>query len=402
MTEAITAALITTAAIAVAAVMWRANRQKDAKLRLLLEALKNGDTSLRFSTSRSVNRTLNHIADILGAMSRRAEQADRYYGLILDQTETGIIVAGANGTIRTCNAAALRLLGLKTLTHVSQLARIDPSLPDAFDSAEPGQRNTICSRLGLTLRESCLRIDGGELRIFAITDISHELEAREIGAWEQLSRTLAHEIMNSIAPVISLSDTLLSLPPECHSERVEGLRAIGDTSRSLLQFVKSYRSVEYAPSPCISKVTVVDVLRHTSTLFPQMKWSAPADMTVAADETMLCRVLFNLCTNALQAGAQTITVTASDNIIEVANDGDPIAPELADDIFTPFFSTRDDGSGIGLILSRRIMTSFGGSLTLQRLSSPVIFRLSFRGHFSSVRHTKRACHNSSPLSDKPL
>lgn len=384
MTATVIAAVTVVAAIAATAWMWHANRRKDANLRLLLEALKNGDTSLRFSSSRSVNRTLNRIADILGAMSRRAEQADRYYGLILDQTDTGIIVVGANGNISTCNAAALRLLGLNTLTHVSQLSRIDPSLPAAMDSAEPGQRHTICSRLGLTLRESCLRIDDGKLRIFAITDISHELEAREIGAWEQLSRTLAHEIMNSIAPVISLSETLLSLPPECHSERTEGLRAIADTSRSLLQFVKSYRSVEYAPRPSISRVKVVDVLRHTSALFPQMRWSAPADMIVEADESMLCRVLFNLCTNAIQAGARSITITASDNIIEVANDGTPIPPELADDIFIPFFSTRDNGSGIGLILSRRIMTSFGGSLTLHRLASPVTFRLSFKGHFSAV------------------
>lgn len=383
MTLTIIAALAValTASIAATVWMWSANRRKDANLRLLLEALGNDDTTLRFSNSRSINNTLNRIAEILGAMSRRNAQADRYYKMILDQTDTGIIVAGTDGTITTCNAAALRLLDLKMLTHVSQLASVDPSLPEAFESAEPGKRHTVCSRLGLTLRESCLKVNDDELRIFAITDISHELETREIGAWEQLSRTLAHEIMNSIAPVISLSETLMSLPPECHDERAEGLRAIGDTSRSLLKFVESYRSVEYAPRPCINEVKVVDVLRHTSALFPQMKWSAPHNMCVAADETMLCRVLFNLCTNAIQAGAQTITVTAADNIIEVANDGNPIPPELADDIFIPFFSTRDNGSGIGLILSRRIMTSFGGSLSLHRLDSPVTFRLSFKGHF---------------------
>lgn len=371
-------AVVTVAVAVVAVCLWRANRRKDANMQLLLEALENGDTSVRFRSNRSVNRTLNRIADILGVMRRKAEQADRYYGMILDQADTGIIVADSHGLISTCNSAALRLLGLKALTHVSHLAHIDKSLPDAFDSAEPGRRQTICSRLGLTLRESCLRLDGSELRIFAITDINHELEAREIMAWEQLSRTLAHEIMNSIAPVISLSDTLISLPPECHRERIEGLRAIGDTSRSLLQFVESYRSVEYATTPDIKRVNVVEVLRHTSALFPQMKWSAPADMTVMADETMLCRVLFNLCTNAIQAGARKITATSFRNVIEIANDGDPIDPNLAADIFIPFFSTRTEGNGIGLILSRRIMTSFGGSLTLQRSASPVTFRLSFK------------------------
>lgn len=374
---AIVSVITVVAAVAAAVFMWRANSRKNASLRLLLEALENGDTSVRFSNNRNVNRTLNRIADILGVMRRRAEQADHYYGMIFDQAHTGIIVADSNGRISTCNAAALKLLGLNALTHISQLSRVDKSLPEAFDSAEAGRRQTICSRLGLTMHESCLKLDGSELRIFTITDISHELEAREIMAWEQLSRTLAHEIMNSIAPVISLSDTLISLPPECHSERAEGLRAIGDTSRSLLKFVESYRSVEYAPRPEIKQVNVVDVLRHTSTLFPQMKWSAPADMTVMSDETMLCRVLFNLCTNAIQAGAQNITVTSCHNIIEVANDGEPIAPDLVSDIFIPFFSTRSGGSGIGLILSRRIMTSFGGSLTLHR-SDPVTFRLSFK------------------------
>lgn len=373
-----TAALwaVTFVAIVAAALLWRASRRKSANLNLLLEALQNGDSSVRFRANRSVNRTLNRIAGILGEARRKAEQTDLYYGLILDQVDIGMIVMDQRGFVSTCNAAAVRLLGLMALTHVSQLARIDPSLPAAVLAAEPGCRMSVGASLGLTLRVSGLKIDGREMRIFSLTDISHEVEAREVAVWEQFTRTLSHEIMNSLAPVISLSDTLLQLPPECDAERREGLEAIGRTGRSLVEFVESYRRLTNAGRPELRPVQVEVMLKKLSSLFPPVVWQCRSGMAVSADEGMLTQVLVNICTNAVQAGARHIRITAADGIIDVANDGEPLSAEIAGMIFTPFFTTRTDGNGIGLSVSRRMMTSFGGSLGLVS-SDPVTFRLTF-------------------------
>lgn len=364
-------------ATVVALVLLAGSRRKTSNLRLLLEALENGDTSVRFSRNRSVNRTLNRIAEIIAGFRRRAEQADLYYGLILDKAEAGIIVVDSRGFVTVCNAAALRLLGLAVLTHLSQLSRIDPSLPEAMAAAEPGRRMTVGAGLGLTLQVAALKTDGRVLRIFSIIDISHELEAREADAWEQLTRTLAHEIMNSLAPVISLSDTLLYLPQECEDERREGLEAIGRTGRSLMEFVESYRKFTNSASPRLQAVNVGAMLKDLSSLFPQISWQCRSDMAVTADESMLMQILVNICTNAMQAGARRISVKAADGVIDISNDGEPLPAGIAGEIFTPFFSTRADGSGIGLSVSRRMMTGFGGALSLVS-ADPVTFRLAFR------------------------
>ena len=364
-------------ATVVALVSLAGSRRKTSNLRLLLEALENSDTSVRFSRNRSVNRTLNRIAEIIAGFRRRAEQADLYYGLILDKAEAGIIVVDSRGFVTVCNAAALRLLGLAVLTHLSQLSRIDPSLPEAMAAAEPGRRMTVGTGLGLTLQVASLKTDGRVLRIFSIIDISHELEACEADAWEQLTRTLAHEIMNSLAPVISLSDTLLYLPQECEDERREGLEAIGRTGRSLMEFVESYRKFTNSALPRLQAVNVGAMLKDLSSLFPQITWQCRSGMAVTADESMLMQILVNICTNAMQAGARRISVKAADGVIDISNDGEPLPAGIAGEIFTPFFSTRADGSGIGLSMSRRMMTGFGGALSLVS-ADPVTFRLAFR------------------------
>lgn len=364
-------------ATVVALVSLAGSRRKTSNLRLLLEALENSDTSVRFSRNRSVNRTLNRIAEIIAGFRRRAEQADLCYGLILDKAEAGIIVVDSRGFVTVCNAAALRLLGLAVLTHLSQLSRIDPSLPEAMAAAEPGRRMTVGTGLGLTLQVASLKTDGRVLRIFSIIDISHELEAREADAWEQLTRTLAHEIMNSLAPVISLSDTLLYLPQECEDERREGLEAIGRTGRSLMEFVESYRKFTNSALPRLQAVNVGAMLKDLSSLFPQITWQCRSGMAVTADESMLMQILVNICTNAMQAGARRISVKAADGVIDISNDGEPLPAGIAGEIFTPFFSTRADGSGIGLSVSRRMMTGFGGALSLVS-ADPVTFRLAFR------------------------
>ncbi len=354
-----------------------ASRRKTTNLTLLLEALENDDTSVRFPRRKAVNRILNRITAILSDARIRIEQQERYYELILNFVETGIIVIDSKGFVRLCNTYALKMLGLPVLTHTSQLAKVAPTLPDTVNHARPGERLSIGPELSITLQVSSLRIADKDLRVFSLTDISRELGARESEAWSQLSRTLAHEIMNSLAPVISLSDTLLTLPPDCDEERREGLEAIGCTGRSLMRFVEDYRQLTRVPEPKAAPFRVAAMLSKISTLMPQVTFSCESGFTLTADEGLISQVIINLCTNAVQAGAKSIRITAAANAIEVANDGEPIDPDSASAIFTPFFTTRPEGSGIGLSLSRQIMARSGGTLKLISASAPVTFRLSF-------------------------
>ena len=164
-----------------------------------------------------VNVMLNRIARILYNVKQETAQREKYYELIMDFVETGIVVLNSKGSVYQKNKEAMNLLGLDVLTHVKQLSRISDELMTALEKAVPGDKlqiqfNTERGTVHLALRVSGIRIKDEELRIIALSDINRELDEREIDSWIRLTRVLTHEIMNSLTPVTSLSETLLALP----------------------------------------------------------------------------------------------------------------------------------------------------------------------------------------------
>ena len=217
--------------------------------------------------------------------------------------------------------------------------------------------------------------------------IHQQVNQNEVESWERLTRVLTHEIMNATAPITSISQSLLSRPDVRDSQLEEGIRAIHETSSHLSEFVSNYRKMSELEKPKIEDVGMLKMIDDIRKAYPLLAWevSVSSDLTVRADVGMLRQVLMNLVKNAIEAQAQKIVVeenrkSASPTLC-IGNDGLPIPAENRQSLFVPFFTTKRSGNGIGLSISRRIMTEQGGSLELEERNLPgchVTFKLTFQ------------------------
>lgn len=364
------------------------------KVAFLLDAIENNDPAVHFyeqvvdKDASKVNAMLNRIARILQGIKQETIQREKYYELIMDFVETGIVVIDEAGAVVQKNRKALKLLGMEVLTHAKQLDRVSDTLKEAFLESLPGQKRQVeCQSdwgmIHLSMHVSGITIQDKQLRIIALNDINHELDEREIDAWIRLTRVLTHEMMNSLTPVTSLSETLLGLPvAETDEELRQGLETIHTTGKGLVDFVMSYRKLTRLPSPEPALFYVYPFLKrmvqlarhqHPCPSINIVLSEVQEDLIVFADENLMTQVVTNLLKNAVQAigdapkGEIRLRAYCDEQEsvhIEISNNGPKIPAEVAEQIFVPFFTTKADGSGIGLSLSKQIMRLSGGSLSL--------------------------------------
>ena len=367
--------------------------QNNRKVAFLLDAIENDDPAVRFyekindKDNSQVNRMLNRVARILYNAKIDTVQREKYYELILDFVETGIVVLNAKGAVHQKNRKATELLGLEVFTHIKQLASVSVELQEIFTTSKPGDKfqtsfTTEQGHVHLLMRVSGITIKDEQLRIIALSDINRELDEREIDSWIRLTRVLTHEIMNSLSPVTSLSETLLTLSSAQDEEMHQGLETIHTTGKGLINFVKSYRQLTRLPSPEPNLFYVEPFLQRMVQLARHQHPSSHISidlhritdgLILYTDEHLLTQVVTNLLKNAMQAigdaeghirlsayrqGEKTVR-------IEIANDGPRIPDEMTEQIFVPFFTTKEEGSGIGLSLSKQIMRVCGGTLSLR-------------------------------------
>lgn len=375
------------------------------KVAFMFDAIDNSDYAFKYATDgrssndKLVSESLNRITQILFQAKAEAVQKEKFYELIMNSVNTGIIVLDEKGNIFQSNNEALRLLGLTVFTHAKQLGRVDEGLEKLITTTQPGEKQQVSftnerGPVHLSLRISDMTLQEKQLRIIAINDINNELDDKEIDSWIRLTRVLTHEIMNSVTPITSLSDTLLSIHADVNKEVRNGLEVISTTGKSLIAFVESYRKFTHIPTPQPSLFYVlkfaermVQLARHHNN-YPNITIHievVPADLIVYADENLITQVVLNLLKNAMQAigGEQAdgrIKLKAYCNneeavMIEVSNNGPMIPPEEAEHIFIPFFTTKEGGSGIGLSISRQIMRLSGGNISLK--STPVARKTTF-------------------------
>lgn len=375
--------------------LYKRNAQKVA---FMFDAIDNADyafkyaTTRRFSNDKLVNQSLNRMTKILFDAKADAVQKEKYYELIMNSITTGLIVIDDEGYVYQTNNEALRVLGLPVFTHVKQLRRIDGNLEALVTNIQPGNKQQISftnerGTVHLSFRVSAMTLQEKHVRIIAINDINSELDDKEIDSWIRLTRVLTHEIMNSITPITSLSETLLSIHSDANKEIRNGLEVIGATGKSLISFVESYRKFTHIPVPTPSLFYVKKFSERMVQLasyhnqYPNISFRIdvqPEDLIVYADENLISQVVLNLLKNAMQAIGKDqqngkIEVKAYCNedetiLIEVSNNGPLIPPEEVEHIFVPFFTTKENGSGVGLSISRQIMRLSGGSISLK--SSP--------------------------------
>ena len=371
------------------------DKQNAQKVAFMFDAIDNSDYAFRYATrgrssnDKLVSESLNRITQILFQAKADAVQKEKYYELILDFVSTGLLVLNDNGAVYQKNKEALRLLGLNIFTHIHQLSKVDTTLMEKIENCRPGDKLQVIfhnerGTVNLSIRVSEINVRKEHLRILALNDINTELDEKEIDSWIRLTRVLTHEIMNSVTPITSLCDTLLSMSEGKDEEISHGLQTISTIGKGLLSFVESYRQFTRIPAPEPSLFYVkafiermIELARHQNpcdTICFHTEIS-PADLILYADENLIAQVVINLLKNAIQAiGSQPdgrIELRAYCNDmeeiwIEIKNNGPEIPSEIAEHIFIPFFTTKENGSGIGLSISRQIMRLSGGSLTLLR------------------------------------
>ena len=369
------------------------------RVTFMFNAIDNDDLTFRFrddeaeADNRMLNTALNRIKEIIVRAKLRAEERERYYQLIMECARTGLVTVNDAGSVYQANGEALRIFGLPRMTHIRQTETSMPEACRALQEIRTGQRlhvkeMTEAGEVNLSLTCAEIMLDQKRLRVIAVSDIDDYLAQTQIESWSKLTRILTHEIMNSLAPITSLSDTLLHLGRPLDTDVAQGLETISATSRRLPAFVATFRRFTRIPEPQKAPVEVRGLLERAAALVatPQVGITVdvqPAEMLVYADEGLVSQVVVNLLKNAREAVAAQpdarIDVRArideGENIrIDVTDNGKAIPAAVTENIFTPFFTTKADGSGIGLSVSRRIMQLHNGSL---RLTSNTDRRVTF-------------------------
>lgn len=410
--------------------LFREIRRNVRKLGLMVDALANNDSTVRFSgrggdlSYRLLNESINRINDIVSQEKSRARESEKFFEAVLMKVPVGVIVVSDSGNIADCNEKALSLLGLPYLSHVSQLQQVDEHLYSVVTGSVSGSESfslTYCNQNGevhLSGSISSAKTIRGVFRIVTLDDIGEELENKEQESWQRLIRVLTHEIMNTVTPISSLSETLSMMVDGTSDETLagvkdrlsEGLAVITDSSKGLISFVNSYRSMTKIPKPEMRVVSVRQLLHDVYILMKDdmdragIRFSSSCDkedLMVYADGSLISQILVNLFKNAVSAIFETLadgsTVShvrpgivpcisvraysesgSDDVVIEVADNGKMISRDEQEHIFVPFFTTKATGSGIGLSVSRQIMRQHNGQLKLKHSTEEeTVFSLIF-------------------------
>lgn len=367
--------------------LYRHYRRNIKKVIFLFDAIDNVDFSFNFpmqgvsKNDRILHQSLNRIKAFLQHTREEQMEREKYYEKILNMVDAGIMVVDSHDNVLQHNQAALRLLDTDVLTHLNQ---VKTKLKDEH----------------LSKHETATMIKDKPVRIIAISDVSHELSNQEIDSWIKLIRVLTHEIMNTITPVTSLSETLLKeLEEDMHWEgrfatcpnspkekdlRI-GLETIHKTGTELLSFVNNYRRFTHVPQPQPSLFYVEPFLNRMAMLCNHEVSIevSPKDLIVYADGSLIAHVVTNLLKNAVEAIKEKESTEVSEDkhafirikayaneqeaiVIDITNNAGIIPDDIAAHIFIPFFTTKKEGSGIGLSLSRQIMRVSGGTLSLHQ------------------------------------
>lgn len=371
-----------------------ANSRLKEKSWLMLEAIKNRDYSFRLpsygcsGSEHILQDTLNKFGDMMGEQKQLMEQREKFYELILSNITSGIVVLDNEMRVLQTNPAAPQLLGLPVLSTLTQLDRFSNGLSDTLKNLHAGEKcniqySTNKKEVQISVRASSIDLGSQKVKILAINDIRSELDAKELDSWVKLTRVLTHEIMNSIAPISSLSETFMNRKDVIESPIYEGIKAIHDTSCGLISFVDSYRKFSSLQKPSPEPFYLKDLMTQISELHiipAGIKFSQliePDNLMLYADTNLMRQVFINIIKNAVQAIGDNegrihlkAYTTADDHIfIYISNDGPVIPENVAEEIFVPFFTTKNNGSGIGLSLSRQILKLSGGSISLLKAGS---------------------------------
>lgn len=414
----ITAGVIGVIIILQLAELFRFISNTNRKLTRFLESVKYSDFASGFSADDSLGKSFKELNiafnQVLEAFRKaRSEKEEHllYLNTIVEHVTTGLISFDSEGSIELINATAKKLLRIDTLRNIDELIDSKPRLYKVLFDLATGKSELFALegdiQLSITATEIILR--GKKVKLIALQNIQPELQKKELEAWQNLTKVLRHEIMNSITPIASLTSTLkdvlledlihtagkFELPEEAVDDLHDGIETIEGRSKGLISFINAYRDYTSIPLPKVKPILASDLFEHVSQLLKVELRKAhisfhysihPKNLELIIDEELIEQVLINLIKNAIEASTSNESVinlfadfNENDNPrITIADNGTGIAREALEQIFIPFYSTKQTGSGIGLSLSRQIMQLHSGTLTVEsELEKGTTFTLNF-------------------------
>jgi len=377
--------------------LWFLDRfQRD--FRTFLISLLHRDFTIHFEQSARGKRlnalydAMNQITSAFKKVSAEREAKHRFLELLVEHVQVGIISINEEEEIHLVNKALKNMLQLPLATPMDKLRGIDPALQQVLREIKAGETRLVKVRAGqdtlhLTVHATAFRLEEEFYKLVSLQNIRSELDAREMEAWQKLIRVLTHEIMNSISPITSLSGTLHNLvnasvgtvpSPTLLTTLDEGLDAIRKRSEGLLSFTEVYRKLTRVPTPVIKPTSALAMLRRLQLLFHEELSKKGIEFTMDAqdhemmvDSDLLEQALINLIRNAIDAlaGRSEPAIHLSHSlsgdgrpVITISDNGTGIEPDKMESIFIPFFTTKKNGSGIGLAITKQIVLLHGGSI----------------------------------------
>lgn len=382
-------------------------RRRD-DIKRMLEYIKENNPTLYFSKSRDypfneLGYFLNEIGEIVRQVRIEKESQLQYMNYIVQHVNTGLLSFDKDGQVDIVNQAFKDLLGIREINSIDILETVHHGLPEILRNLKVNEQRVITLKSSfrlqqLAVRLSAFKIGQKEIRLLSIQDIKNELDEKEMDAWQKLIRVLTHEIINSVTPITSLTSTISGffrkgdeivtpqdLSDETIREALTGLGYIEDRGKNLIDFVSKFRSLTKLPAPKFEEVSFTK-LADSITLLKRNELSLNGielkihtvveELNFVCDRSLIEHVLLNLVNNASDAikskndnnaGIIEITgLTGNDHhpVISVKDNGTGIPDKLLDNIFIPFFTTKENGSGIGLSLSRQIMKLHGGTISV--------------------------------------
>jgi nitrogen fixation/metabolism regulation signal transduction histidine kinase len=371
-------------------------------LLLFLQSFEFQDDTLTFNKRKKLPfkqlySEFNRIIENFRKVKLEKEMEQQYFQNSIKHVDTGLISFDVHGRVELFNEAAKEMLQLEYVQNIDTFDRIKKGLSQQLRELRPGRQDMVKvvrenEILFLSMRAAEFKLQDRHIKLISLQNIKNELDEKEMDSWQKLIRVLTHEIINSVSPITLLSSTLVKMfendgkprrKAELEDDQVanalSGLQAINKRSKGLSRFVESYKSLTKIPEPVITEVKVGELFSQILTLMKKgaeagqvnMEFEVlPRDLTVEVDEKMIEQVLINLLKNAMEAGEGRddfrISIRAREekaNVkIEVTDNGPGISPEVIENIFVPFYTTKKEGSGIGLSLSRQIIRKHGGNL----------------------------------------
>ncbi len=379
--------------------------QTNRKLTRFLESVKYSDFSSGFAADnklgksfKELNVSFNEVLEAFRKARSEKEEHWQYLNTVVQQVRTGILSFDAEGEVQLINMNARKFIQVQNIKNIHELKEINYKLHHILTTTLPGKSSLYkdANEFSLTIQATELRIRGADVTLLTLQNIQPELQKQELEAWQNLTRVLRHEIMNSITPISSLTSTLkdilhydliqkdnhYELKTESAEDLQEGLNTIENRSKGLIKFIDAYREYTSLPNPRLKTIRLKSLIDKVAMLMRQeMKIQRIAFhvecnseyLTIQADEEMIEQVLINLLKNAAEAVAHREDAQVdlhgyydgSHIKIDVTDNGTGIIPEAIERIFVPFYTTKKTGSGIGLSLSRQIMQLHNGTLTVE-------------------------------------